>query len=135
MQFIMAQYEHLPIYKAAFDLLVYLEKTVAGFSRYHKYTHGAALRDGAREALLLVIRANSASDKRPVLEDLRLKIEELKTLIRLCKELKAFPNFKAFETSINKLTVIARQNEGWLKSQATRKWSESPVCAPRDGGR
>jgi hypothetical protein len=38
----MAQYEHLPIYKAAFDLQIYFEGIVKNFSRYHKYTHGAA---------------------------------------------------------------------------------------------
>ena len=44
----MAQYEHLPIYKNAFDLLLYFEKIVANFSRYNKYTHGNALRNTAR---------------------------------------------------------------------------------------
>jgi len=32
--FDMARYEHLPIYKAALDLTVHLERVVAGFSRY-----------------------------------------------------------------------------------------------------
>jgi len=31
----LAQYEHLPIYEAAFDLLVYFEKIVKNFSRFH----------------------------------------------------------------------------------------------------
>lgn len=31
----MAQYEHLPIYKAAFDLLVNFEKIEKNFSRFH----------------------------------------------------------------------------------------------------
>ncbi len=39
----MARYEHLPIYKKAMDLTVYLEKIVRNFSRYHKYTLGAEL--------------------------------------------------------------------------------------------
>ena len=43
----MAQTEHLPIYKAAYDLCLYLEQVVHGFSRYHKYSLGADLRDGA----------------------------------------------------------------------------------------
>jgi hypothetical protein len=37
----MAQAEHLPIYKAAYDLCLYLEQVVRNFSRYHKYTVGA----------------------------------------------------------------------------------------------
>ncbi len=36
----MARYEHLPIYRDALALAVHLEKVVAGFSRYHKYTLG-----------------------------------------------------------------------------------------------
>ena len=34
----MARYEHLPIYKKAFDLFLYFEKIVRKFSRYDKYT-------------------------------------------------------------------------------------------------
>lgn len=39
----MARYECLPIYKAALDMTVHVEKRVAGFSRYHKYTLGTEL--------------------------------------------------------------------------------------------
>ncbi len=42
--FNMARYEHLPIYKAAFDFNVYVEQIVRHFSRYHKYTPGTELR-------------------------------------------------------------------------------------------
>jgi len=59
----MAQYEHLPIYKAAFDLQIYFEGIVRNFSRSHKYTHGAALRALAREVLMLIVRANNCRDK------------------------------------------------------------------------
>ncbi len=59
----MAQTEHLPIYKAAYDLCLYLEQVVHGFSRYHKYSLGADIRDGARRTLRLVVRANSRRDK------------------------------------------------------------------------
>ena len=112
----MAQYEHLPIYKAAFDLQIYFEGIVRNFSRYHKYTHGAALRDLTREALMLIVRANNSRDKQAVLEELRIKLEELKVVIRICKEVKAFPNFNSFETSIRQVIGIAKQNEGWVRS-------------------
>lgn len=42
----MARSEHLPIYKAAYALCLYLEQVVRGFSRYHKHGAGADLRDG-----------------------------------------------------------------------------------------
>ncbi len=36
----MARHEHLPIYKAALDLTVHMEKLEAGFSRYLNYALG-----------------------------------------------------------------------------------------------
>ena len=41
----MARYNHLPIYKRAQELMVYVETVVRGFSRYHKYTIGTRLRE------------------------------------------------------------------------------------------
>lgn len=59
----MAQYEHLPIYRKAMDLTVYIENMVKGFSRYHKYTLGTDLRNLSRKTVRLIIRANSETDK------------------------------------------------------------------------
>jgi hypothetical protein len=47
----MAQTEHLPIYKAAYDACLYFEQVVRSFSRYHKYSIGQDVRDGSRRAL------------------------------------------------------------------------------------
>lgn len=127
----MAQHEHLPIYKAAFDLIVYFEKIVKNFSRYNKYTHGTALRELSRNVLTLIVRANNSRDKLPVLEEIRIKVEELKAVVRLCKEVQAFPNFKSFETSINAVIGIAKQNEGWMKSLSAKgKRPDSATDAP-----
>lgn len=117
----MAKYEHLPIYREAFKFLIFCEQTVRNFSRYHKYTHGSDLRNAAREAVKLIIRANNSRPKGPVLEDLRITLEEIKLIIRICKEVKAFHNFKSFETAINQVTNISRQAEGWLKHETGRK--------------
>ena len=38
-------------------------------------------------------------------------------LLRLCHDAKTFANFNAFEQAMTQVTDIARQNEGWLKSQ------------------
>ncbi len=79
----MAQYEHLPIYRAAFDLLLYLEKVVKGFSRYNKYTHGSALRQTSLDIVMLIVRANNTRNRVAVLEEVRIKLEELKIMIPL----------------------------------------------------
>ncbi|MCP4719765.1 MAG: hypothetical protein GY860_09955 [Desulfobacteraceae bacterium] len=86
----MARYEHLPIYKKSFDLAVHLEKVVAGFSRYHKYSIGTELRHCSRELVLCIMQTNSSRDKVSGLLQLRSKLEELLLLVRLSKETRCF---------------------------------------------
>ena len=116
----MARYEHLPIYKKAFDLAVHFEKVVAGFSRYHKYTLGTELRNRSREILHSIIRANSSRTKTPHLMQLRGDLEELLLLVRLCKET------KAFQFAAEEVTAVSRQNEGWLRASSKQRGPESP---------
>jgi len=104
----MAQTEHLPIYERAYDLCLYLEQVVRKFPRYHKYSLGQDLRDGARRVLRPVVRANAHADKAPVLLQIREEVEELKILLRLCHDAKALPSFRSFEHAITQLTDIAK---------------------------
>jgi four helix bundle protein len=112
-----ARSEHLPIYKAAYDLCLYLEQVVRNFSRYHKYGIGTDMREAARRVLRLVVRANAQGDKRRALIALREELEELKVVLRLGQDVKAFSSFDSFEHATSRVTEIAKQNEGWLKSQ------------------
>jgi len=132
----MAYTAHLPIYKASYDLCLYLEQVVRNFSRYHKYGLGADLREGARRVLRLVVRANARRDKAAVLLALREELEELTVLLRLCQDVKAFPSFNSFEHAMTQVTGIAKQNEGWLKSQwqgrgENRRVMPEGLAAPR----
>mgnify|MGYP001271734032 CR=1 FL=1 len=111
-------YDNLPVYKSAMGLCVYIEQIVMGFDRYHKYTIGEDLRSRSKEALFCIHKANRQKDKRVELERLRDKCEEIKMLISLAKELKAFKGFNQFEHSV-KLTVnICKQAQSWLKQSA-----------------
>ena len=82
----MARYEHLSIYKAAFNLNLYFEQVVRNFSRYHKYPLGTELRNRAREVVRLIVRANNFQDeqadkKLETLQGLREELEQLKLAI------------------------------------------------------
>ena len=112
----MSQYEHLPLYKKAMDLTIYLENLVRGFSRYHKYTLGTDLRNLSREVVRLIIKVNSERNKHTTLTMLRDTIEELKVTLRICKEVKAFKNFDSFQHAIEETISMSRQNEGWIRS-------------------
>lgn len=112
----MARYEHLPIYKAAFDLAVHMEKLVKNFSRYHKYTLGTELRNASRAILERIIEANDTPEKRSLLLELRHDLERFKVLSRLCHESGGFSGTRAYLNVSEKLVGISKQNEGWLKA-------------------
>ena len=127
----MAQYEHLPIYKKAMDLTIYIENVVRGFSKYHKYTLGSDLRNLSRTVVRLIIRANSEKDRLATLLQLRESIEELKICFRICKEVKAFKNFNTFVHGVEEVIALGKQNEGWIKS-AAQAASKSKALSGRD---
>jgi len=127
----MAQAEHLPIYKASYDLCLYLEQVVRAFSRYHKYTLGADLRDGARRVLKLVVRANARRDKAPVLLEVREELEQLKVVLRLGHDVKAFPNFNAFEHAIAQVVAIAKPYMRLRRGTLGSGWAEECGAAWR----
>ena len=112
----MARYEHLPIYKKAMELSIYLQNKVRNFSRYNKYTIGTELRDLSRSILLLIIRANSAMDREKILGELVEKCEMLKISLVFANEAKAFDNFKSFQYASSTAVILCKQSEGWLKS-------------------
>lgn len=110
----MARYEHLPIFKAAFDLAVHIEKIVRNFSRYHKYTMGTELRDRSRGIVERIIKANNAQDKGPLLLELREELEALKVMGRLCHESGGFSSTRSYLHVSKQVVEISRQAEGWL---------------------
>ena len=74
----MARYEHLPIYKKSLETAVYLQGVIRNFSRYDKYSVGSDLKDLSRQILRLIVRSNSAVDKRESLRELVENCEMLK---------------------------------------------------------
>ena len=113
----MARYEHLPIYKTAMELALLLQKVVAKFSRYNKYSIGTDLRAISRRVIQLTVRANSSGDRRlEVLRDLVETCEMLKTTLVFAKEARAFNTFSEFQRLSLMAVALCKQSEGWLKS-------------------
>jgi len=109
-------YEGLPIYRAAADLVVLLDRVVRGFSRFHKYGMGTRLREGSTDLVLLVARCNVRDQRAKLLPELCARIEELKILVNLGKELSAFESFKQFIQVMEQVVALARQAEGWRRT-------------------
>jgi hypothetical protein len=114
---IMAHYRHLPVWKAAMDLAVHLEHAVRRFPRYHKYTLGAELRLTAQRLCRVVARANNPQSEARwhALDELVLTVEEMKTLLTLAQETKAFANFNEFAGATELTVNLGKQSGGWRR--------------------
>ena len=118
----MSRYENLPIYKQAFDFLVYIEDVVKNFSRYHKYSIGEILRNDARNIVMNIVKASIAYNKEKLilLKECGELIEEVKIFLNVSKELKAFNNYKSYHHAIKLVADVGRQNAGWMKMTQER---------------
>lgn len=112
-----SRYENLTVYKKALELVSYIEKVVRTFDRYYKYTVGAELRNLSRGILILIAKANTRISRKDCLTQAIEKLEELKILLQVCKEIKAFRSFKNYEFSTKLAVDVSKQCEGWFKSQ------------------
>lgn len=110
-------YQNLPVWKKQLDLVVYLERIVKNFDRHHKYVIGSELRRKAHEVLVLLAKANvKASGPKHIAEAIE-GLEELKILVHVCKEIKAFNKVGNVEYSTKLIVEVLKQCEGWLRSR------------------
>jgi len=62
----MATYNHLPVYKASYDLLVELFRFTKDFSWEYKYTLGESIKKETVEMIINIYRANNSYSKEKV---------------------------------------------------------------------
>jgi uncharacterized protein YigA (DUF484 family) len=111
----MSKYYELPVYKASYDLLLEIYKFTKGFAKEYKYTAGESLKKETIDLIVLIFRANSKTDKMETIQAAREKIEVIRLLIRLMKDLKQISLDKF--VLINKYVEnVSRQLTGWQKS-------------------
>ena len=111
-----SHYERLPIYKAAMDLVVSMDKVVRMFPHSQKYSLGMEMKSTAFQLLRLIVQANTQKDRIQKLNELCVKGEELKLLCNVGKEVEAFRSFKQFMLIIEQVMNLMRQAEGWRRS-------------------
>lgn len=111
----MAQYQHLPIYKTAYDLLVELMNTTKDFPRDFKFSLGEKIQNHVIELLVLIYKANSTKDKKDFICEIINQVQFLDLFLRISFDLKIIPQAR-YCVLIEKTYSIAKQAQGWLKS-------------------
>ncbi len=112
------QYSELPIFKSTYDLTLEMYMLVRGFKKEFKYTLGEQLKKETTELVILIYRANSKKDKREALSEAREKLETVRLLVRLAKDLKII-SLRAFVRVNKNIQNTSKQISGWQKSVNT----------------
>ena len=111
----------------------HVEKIVRNFGRYHKYSLGTELRERSRRVLERIMEANQSRERAALLGQLRLELEQLKLLARLCHESGGFASTRAYLHVAEQVVEISRQNEGWLRQAS--KGDPSTRCVRSGHGK
>ena len=111
-----AKLKQMPLWRDANHLLLLIEDAVRQFPRYHKYTLGSDLRRQAMNICRFIARAVHDREGRAVhLKRLIFSIDDMKVLIQLGKEMKAFQNFRVFQSAAELAVGLGRQSGGWQR--------------------
>jgi hypothetical protein len=113
----MAQYQHLPIYKQTYDILLRTMTATKDFPREYKYTLGQKIKDELIELVVMIYRANSAADKARHIESIVGSAIQL--MMRLSHDMKLPRRHYA---ALSEMTdSLAKQAQGWLRSSGKGK--------------
>jgi hypothetical protein len=120
-----------PVVKESERLLLDIEVAVQRWPRSHRYGVGADLR---KQALALAVGANLAwreqGRRAAHVRGLVEGVEQLKVLLQLGSQLKAFASFGQFERLARQAHSVGRQVGGWSKSESHPKTQN---CGRQDG--
>lgn len=111
----MAQYQHLPIYKLTYDILLRIMQATKNFPREYKYTLGQKLKEEVIDLVILIYKANSAKDKQHHIEMIVERVQLVQLLIRLCHDMRILQR-KHYVDLAEKTDSLARQAQGWRRA-------------------
>lgn len=121
----MAIYNHLPVYKASYDIVLEIFGAVKEFDREYKYTLGENIKKEAIEMITNIYRANVSFDKAQHIQKAREGVEIIRMFFRLAKDLKQV-SLKKFVDTNEKVENVSKQLTAWGKYQ--NKGPESPIA-------
>ncbi len=111
----MAHYNELPVYKAAYDMLLQVFNMVHNLGKEYKYSLGEKLKNEATDLLTNIYRANRVRQKSIHIENARENLEIVRLYVRLLKDIKQIGINKHIALN-EKLENISKQLAGWHKA-------------------
>ncbi len=107
--------QNLTIYQKTYDLMLYFFPIVDRFPKHEKFVLCSHLKNCLLAISRRVVRANKSRNKRPMLFDIDVLIEEFRMLVRFAHDRKYLSKKSYAETSM-RVGEIGRLLGGWIKS-------------------
>lgn len=108
-------YDNLPVYKAAYDLLLYMFKLGRNFQREYRYTLGENIKRELTDLLVCIYKANCTAQKHPILEKAREHVVVVKLQIRILADLKQI-SLRQYATAAENIESVSKQLASWHKA-------------------
>lgn len=132
----MAEYDHLPVYKATYDLLqhIYRDKSIGSVPRDIKFTLIETLKKDILEILVLIYKAHYISDDRRKvvpLQQARELLPGIKARFRILFDLHHI-NPELFRTLAVEVESVSKQLAAWHAKTLRRVQNVVPSTVPAD---
>ena len=115
MNFLMASYDHLPVYQDSFEILTILSRLVVSFPKEYKYTFGERLQNYALNVLVEISLASlstNTKEKSEHLVEAKKNIELIKIIWRACNSVGILSHNQYTEKLIL-MVSISKQLTAW----------------------
>ncbi len=109
-----------------YDLIAWMVPTLEKFPKSQRFLLGDRIQSALLDILELLIRAAYSKNKESALREANFKLETVRYLIRLCKDLK-YLSIRRYEFASRGIDEIGAEVGGWLKFARS--------AADRAGGR
>ena len=108
-------YKNLSIFEKIYEFSLWIFPRVNKFPKSQRFVLGQQIENITLEILEGVIEANQGVSKKSQLKEISLKLDVLRILMRLSKDLK-FINIRQYLFASNMLNEIGKMLGGWIKN-------------------
>ena len=112
----MALFDQLPVYKVCYDLLLQLYQVSKNMERDYKFTLGENIKNETTTLIIQIYKANTQYNKKESLLIAKEKVEVIRLLLRVYKDLKQL-SVQQYVTVSDQLESVSKQINAWYASQ------------------
>jgi len=109
--------DDLIIFQKTYDLILWIFPMINRFPKKQRFVLGQQIENELLEIIKDIILANNERNKTEILKRISVRLDTLRILIRLAKDLK-FLSIKQYGNAAVKINEIGKLLSGWMKKFA-----------------